>query len=134
MKLEKIKDIRKGKTSSREMSHWAYTLIKQKFIMLSEEKGFQFTEQDNKFRSQRCSECGWTHKGNRKGKTFLCKLCNYFTDADLNAASNHEPDLFEIPKWVWLQHLNRKTGFYWLADGLYDAGHEPIVRDVQMTA
>ena len=128
LKLEKLVNLRLSKRVSRRMSHFAYTLIKQKFIRLSEEKGFLFVEQDNKFRSQRCSKCGWTHKVNRKGKTFKCSKCGYCTDADLNAASNHEPELVELPEKVWLQHLNRTTGFYWFEEGV--VGYECIVRDV----
>jgi len=129
--LEKQKNLRLGKNVSREMSHYAYTKIKKKIVMLTEEKGFFYGEPDNKFRSQRCSKCGWTHKGNRLGKTFKCMKCGFTADADLNAASNNELELYELPDWVWLHHINRTTGFYWLVDGVYDVSYERIVRDVQ---
>jgi transposase len=116
VKLEKIKDIRKGKRSNRKMSHWTYTLIKDKLISLSENKGFVIIEQDNKFRSQRCSSCGFVHKSNRKGKTFQCKNCQFITDSDLNAASNHEITLIDLDQSLWYKHLNRSTGFYWFED------------------
>jgi len=76
IRLEKIVNIRKGKRNSRKLSHWTYTLIKRKLIGLSEDKGFIFVEQDNKFRSQRCSSCGFVHKSNRLAKTFKCKSTN----------------------------------------------------------
>ena len=98
------------------MSHWSYTLIKDKFIRLSEEKGFQFIENENKFMSQRCSQCGWTHKSNRLGKTFKCQHCEFTTDSDFNAASNHAIELFELPISVWHNHINRTNGFYWHND------------------
>jgi transposase len=128
LKFEKILNIRKGKRSSRKLSHWTYTLIKSKLIRLSEDKGFIFTEQDNKFMSQRCSECGWTHKSNRKGKTFICTNtnCNNVMDSDINAASNHEVSLIELPLSIWQGHINRSTGFYWLKDR-YVLGKEIIV-------
>lgn len=128
LKFEKILNIRKGKRSSRKLSHWTYTLIKSKLIRLSEDKGFIFTEQDNKFMSQRCSECGWTHKSNRKGKTFICTNtnCNNVMDSDINAASNHEVGLIELPLSIWQGHINRSTGFYWLSDR-YVLGKEIIV-------
>lgn len=114
--LEKIVNIRKGKSCNRKLSHWTYTLIKDKLIMLSETEGFKFIEQDNKFRSQRCSQCGWTHKSNRLGKTFKCQHCDFYSDSDLNAASNHEVLLVDLPQRVWHEHINRTIGFYWLKD------------------
>lgn len=132
IRLEKIKNIRKGKRVSRILSHWTYTLIRDKLKMLCEQEGFKFTEQDNKFMSQRCSSCGWTHQSNRKGKTFRCTsiICNYVTDSDLNAASNHEMRLIELPLSIWQQHLNRTTGFYWLSDKVV-VDQECIVPDVK---
>jgi transposase len=131
VRFEKIINIRKGKINSRKSSHWTYTLIKRKLVGLSEDKGFVFVEQDNKFRSQRCSKCGFTHKSNRLAKTFKCKSinCDYVTDSDLNAACNHEVDLIEVPVWVCKQRLNRTTGFYWLCDEVV-VYQEPIVPDV----
>ena len=134
VKFEKIKDLRRNKRCSRLLSHWVYPLIKQKVVRLSEEKGFLFTEQDNKFRSQRCSECGWVHKSNRKGKTFKCSNtdCGFTTDSDLNAASNHEIELPDVPKEVWQKHINRSPGFFWTANGV-EFGQESIVPDTQKT-
>lgn len=129
--LEKIFNIRKGKSGSRKLSHWTYTDIKNKLVSKSECEGFTLIEQDNLFRSQRCSLCGWVHKSNRKGKTFKCTNtdCNFIADSDLNAASNHEASLVEINKssLVWQNHTNRTTGFYWLVNCLLDFDKEPIV-------
>ncbi|MFQ5795503.1 MAG: zinc ribbon domain-containing protein [Candidatus Bipolaricaulia bacterium] len=110
------------------MTHWTYTVINRKLDSLSETDGFRLVEVPNEFRSQRCSACGWVRKANRTGKTFTCDTCGFITDADLNAASNLELDLYEVPVWVRRQGLNRE-GFYWTPDGLYTVGHEPIVRD-----
>ena len=126
VRFEKIKHLRRGERSSRYMSHWRYTLIKDKLVRLSEEEGFLFREVANEFRSQRCSQCGWVRKSTRKGKTFRCGKCGFITDADLNAASNLKLDLFEIQWWVRLSQINRK-GFFWTSDGLFDEGREPIV-------
>lgn len=128
VRLEKIKQLRHSKRSSRFLSHWTYTLIKDKLVMLGETEGFRIIEQPNEFRSQRCSSCGFVRKSSRKGKTFKCASCDFKADADENAATNLEIDLFEIPYWVRQQHLNQ-AGFYWKHDGLYDVGHEIIVRD-----
>jgi len=131
---ERIRDFKKGRHTSRELSHWTYPAIKEKVISLSEVEGFKFTEQDNKFRSQRCSKCGWVHKSNRKGKTFKCTnaICGFVADADLNAASNHETELYDISYHrVWYERINRTTGFFWLKDGVYTSDGEPIVSHTQ---
>jgi len=128
VRFEKVKHLRHGRRSSRKLSHWAYTIIRKKVVSLSETEGFVFEEVENAFRSQRCSRCGWVRKANRKGKTFHCNLCDFAEDADRNAASNLELNLFEIPRWVRWSQINRQ-GFFWQADGLFSASHEPIVRD-----
>ncbi len=43
---------------------------------------------DPKFTSQRCSECLFKSKDNRKGKNFKCLNCGHVEDADSNAAKN----------------------------------------------
>lgn len=127
VRLEKIYRLRDGMTVSRVMSHWSYKQIKNKLISLGETKGFRLEEVPNEFRSQRCSQCGWVRKANRKGKTFKCTNCGFFADADLNAASNLALELFELPYWVRLEKINRR-GFFWTSDGFFDSDHEPIVR------
>ena len=108
------------------MSHWTYPLIKQKLARLSEEEGFLLREVSNEFRSHRCSRCGWVRKSNRKGKTFRCTLCSYEQDSDLNAASNLEIELFELPFWVRLRRLNLR-GFFWGPEGFICSEPESIV-------
>lgn len=126
VRLEKVKNIRRGRRSSRFLSHWCYTLIKQKLVRLSETEGFRLKEVPNEFRSQRCSICGWVRKTNRKGKVFKCGQCHHVADADLNASLNLSYALYEIPYWVRSKQLNRK-GFYWTSEGLFDLAGEFIV-------
>lgn len=131
VRLEKIRRLRfKRRQNNKNLIHWSYPLIKQKLIYLSETEGFVLVEVPNEFRSQRCSSCGWVRKANRKGKTFRCDVCGFAADADQNAASNLVLDLYEVPRWVRQQKLNRK-GFYWMPDGLFDTGYEPIVRNAK---
>ena len=130
LRVEKLFHVRYRYKSSRFLSHWTYTLINNKLYSISEEKGFLFREMPNEFRSQRCSYCGWVCKANRKGKTFCCKKCGNRLDADLNAASNLELDLFEIPYWVRLKKINRQ-GFYWRTDGIFSESQELIVPDAK---
>lgn len=130
MRLEKIEDLRRGKRQHvSKMKHWTYPLIKDKLTALSETEGFTLSLVDNVYRSQRCSQCGFVRKVQRKDETFKCRQCNYFADADLNAAFNLELDLPKVPYWVRRQQLNRSEGFYWTFDGFSTVGHEPIVRD-----
>jgi hypothetical protein len=126
--LERVKHLRRGVRSSRFLSHWTYTLIKEKMARLAEEEGFLLCEVSNAFRSQRCFECGFVRKANRKSKTFKCTsaVCSHTADADLNAACNLSLDLPWVPKWVRLEKRNR-AGFYWTADGCTDSGGELIV-------
>lgn len=132
VRLEKVRRIRDNKKNAQVMTHWTYTEIKKKLERLAETEGFSLKEVPNEFRSQRCSQCGWVRKANRKGKTFRCTGCGYTADADLNAASNLELDLYEIPSWVRLQKVNRQ-GFYWRSDGLFFATQEPIVPETNLT-
>jgi hypothetical protein len=132
--LERIVNIRKGKKCCNRLSRWTYTDIRSKLVRLSETEGFGLVEQDNKFRSQRCSVCGWVHKSNRKGKTLRCQsaICTNTADADLNAASNHETELCDISYHrVWYEHLNRTSGFYWTKNGVYNRDGEQIVPHAQ---
>lgn len=112
------------------MSHWAYSLINDKLYRLSQEKGFLLKEVPNEFRSQRCSQCGWVRKANRKGKTFCCNKCSNTLDADLNAASNLVLDLYQIPWWVRFKKINLK-GFYWNSEGIFTESQELIVPDAK---
>jgi transposase len=117
VRLEKIFQIRKGKNTSSYLKRWKYTLIKEKLERLSETEGFCVVEVPNKFRSQRCNQCGYVNKKNRKGKTFLCRSCGHTADADLNAAANLRLCLCEVPLWVFDQQINR-TGFFWTEDAV----------------
>ena len=129
LRFEKVKHIRRNRRSSRFLSHWTYPLIKQKLTSISETEGFRIVEVDSQYRSQRCSNCGWVRKANRRQKLFSCNRCNFVSDADLNASLNLRLDLFEIPKKVRLRKLNR-DGFYWNSEGLFLVNQERIVPDI----
>lgn len=120
VRLEKVRSLRKGRASSRKLSHWAYAEIESKFHALSETEGFQLTLVPNAFMSQRCSECGWVKKSNRKGKGFVCTSCGIMLDADENSSQNQLLNLYEIPYRLIVSKLNR-TGFYWDEFGIWQA-------------
>lgn len=127
VKLENIKHLRKGSKSSRKLSHWTYAMIFDKLNSLCSQSGVQIERVNSTYTSQRCSQCGWTRKNNRKGKQFKCGKCDFTIDADLNASSNIVLDLSPIGKKERLKHPNR-TGFYWNVKD-----QEPIVPGVQKT-
>ena len=114
LRLEKIHQMRTGKRTSRFLAHFTYTTTKQKLISLCKQNGVRFVEVPNRYRSQRCFECGFVHKQNRKLESYECSSCGTCEDADLNAAKNISLDLCTIPSFVSNEKLNHSTGFYWL--------------------
>ena len=123
LNIEKIKDLRRYKKTSRLMSHWTYTEIFGKLKSKSHEQGVLVHEVSPTYTSQRCSECGWVHKASRNGKEFKCTSCGFTTDADLNASINISLPLPQISEEKRLKQANR-TGFFWVVEG-----QEPIVPD-----
>ena len=121
VRFEKHFDSKRGKNVGRVLRHWIYPLIKDKILSFSEEKGFLVTEVNNIYKSQRCSQCGWTKKSNRKGKLFKCSNanCGFVADSDLNAALNNSIELIDIlyQSTIMQQGLN-KTGFFWYVDSI----------------
>ena len=118
--IEDIKDLRRGKRSSKKLNHWIYKEISGKLESVCEELGVLIVRKNPTYTSQRCSVCGWTQKANRKGKLFCCKRCKNTCDADFNASVNIS--LLEEER---LKRENIK-GFYWLV-----SGQEFIAPDVQ---
>ena len=125
LNVEAIKDLRKGKKSSKYLNRWTYTDIFRKLEDSCVEAGVRYQRVSPTYTSQRCSVCGWTCKGNRKGKKFVCTKCCHEGDADMNASLNVSLDLPAISKEERLKHAN-VNGFYW-----YVSGQEPIVPAVQ---
>lgn len=128
VRLENIKNLRKGRRTSRLLSHWTYTEIFEKLESYCSDAGVQIKKVNPTYTSQRCSCCGRVRKANRKGKQFICDSCGYTQDSDLNASLNISFELPQISKEVRLLNLNRK-GFFWLESGFYldSLGLEPIV-------
>lgn len=112
LKLEKIKDLRRGKRTSKYLNRFTYTEIKGKIELTCEKLGVQVEYVNPVYTSQRCSNCGWVRKNNRNGKEFKCNQCNFTLDADLNASRNIVFNLRPIGTKERLLHKN-KTGFYW---------------------
>jgi hypothetical protein len=125
--LEKVVNINYKRRSPRLLSHWTNTLIRDKFISKCEEVGVPLKLQSSTYRSQRCFNCGWVQKKNRKsgGKEFSCKLCGHHSDADLNAAKNHSIELPDVPSSLRKLKLNR-NGFFWKPNGFSNLAGEKL--------
>jgi IS605 OrfB family transposase len=118
---EDISKLRKGKSSSRKLSHWTYADIFVKLDRYCTEHGVRVTTVPSAYTSQRCSVCGWVKKSNRNGEVFRCSKYDFITDADLNAAVNIGLGLSSVSRG----QLNL-TGFYWLS-----SAQKPIVSETQ---
>lgn len=119
LRFEKIWNINYKRNTSRSMIHWCNVLIRNKVKSHCETLGVHVVEQDNVYRSQRCSNCGLVRKANREGKIYHCKSCGFVCDADLNAAKNHEQDLPSLPMDLRKCRYNLGQGFYWKTTGLH---------------
>lgn len=129
IRIENIKDLRRGNRCSRYLSHFVYPEIFGKLGRICEENGVQLTHVNPTYTSQRCSKCGWTRKANRNGERFKCGKCGYTVDADLNASMNISFDLPSIERKKRLSGIN-KRGFYWLEtskDNIVPSVREEVV-------
>jgi transposase len=133
LRLEDIKYLRRGKRSSRFLSHWCYKSIFDKLLDKCSQQGVLVERVSPAGTSQRCPICGWTQKSNRRGKLFHCKHCHLKCDADLVGSANIGLPIPAMP--ISLFCSKNKTGFLWhpeicLSQGEFFAAMqawEPIV-------
>lgn len=89
--LEKL-GITKKKKSGRyfnwKLGGWSFAELQFFIQYKAEAKGKCVVLVDPKYTSQRCSKCGFVHKGNRSGLGFCCGNCGFCLNADLNASRN----------------------------------------------
>lgn len=124
IRLEEIWNIGFRSSSSRILSHWTNTEIRDCLEAICEESGVQFTQVPSTYKSQRCSRCGMVRKSNRKGKVYKCS-CGCELDADYNSSLNQALNLPPISFEFRRLGLNRR-GFYWLETGMFDLSGEEI--------
>lgn len=90
--LEDLKSIRvqkrRGKRFDRKLNGWAFHQFEEFLRYKAEAHGKQVVLVDSRYSSQKCSRCGHTYKGNRRGADFRCRKCGYRNHADVNAAFN----------------------------------------------
>jgi hypothetical protein len=118
VRFEKIWNIGYKQRSSKLMSHWTNTIIRDGWQDFCLRNGVRFTEVESAYKSQRCFPCGLVKKSNRKKKVYKCP-CGHVMDADLNSSNNQVLDLPEISYEFRKLKLNVK-GFYWLESGIFD--------------
>lgn len=92
--VENLTDIRtgtkqRGRQSRRRLHSWSFAQMRSFLTYKAEAKGCQVVGVDPRHTSQRCSRCGYIHRGNRKSRSvFLCRQCGYELNADLNGSIN----------------------------------------------
>ena len=128
LNVEQLFDMRRGQRTSVFLQKFDYRSIETAIRKKAFGDGVHIQMQSSSYRSQRCSDCGFVHRLNRSGSSFVCRACGFVCDADLNAAINHRDPLPVISR-AEVQDLNRTTGFYWLPSGMrrVDLGEAPIV-------
>lgn len=84
--LEKIKS---QTLKDRVLGLWTYYDLQQKIEYKAELEGIKVRYVKAAYTSQKCSQCGYVDKENRKTQSeFLCLNCGYKTGADYNASQN----------------------------------------------
>jgi transposase len=120
LNLENIKNLRKGRRTSKKLKHWNYALIFDRLIQKSSLHDVRVNRIPPTYTSQRCGCCGWTRKSNRNGEIFECGRCGFTHNADLNASVNIRLNLEPLGSKIRLSKPNLK-GFYW-----FEVSEEPI--------
>jgi len=90
---------------------WNYSYILDVLTQYAESQNVFVTAVLSYYTSQRCHECGYVNKSNRKGDKFICLCCWHSSNADINAAKNISLDLFRLPRQV-----NQLKDFFWWPD------------------
>lgn len=87
----KIKKMKESKSTSlnRKISDSSWNSLIQKLSYKAEMQNVIIRTIHPAYTSQRCSQCGFIHKDNRKTQSvFLCGKCSYTEHADLNSPQN----------------------------------------------
>jgi IS605 OrfB family transposase len=89
-RLTGIRERCKGTAKVRRMLHsWPFAQFGEFLRYKASMAGVPVMDEDPRHRSQRCSRCGHTERGNRpRQDRFKCEACGYEIHADANAARN----------------------------------------------
>lgn len=91
--LEELTHIRKRTTVRKSMrskhSSWSFGQLRSFIEYKAKLAGIKTALVNPKYTSQRCSDCGYIHKNNRKTQSeFICGKCGNKLNADYNASLN----------------------------------------------
>ena len=94
--VEKLKNLnykskfkrRLNKNMRRSLGNWNYRYWLSRLQQATEENRVTFRSVPSYYTSQRCSNCGFIERKNRKGEVFKCLKCSHSENADINAAIN----------------------------------------------
>jgi len=90
--VERLTHIRKrnlGKRMNYELNSWSFAQLQSFIEYKALEKGIRIEYVAAKNTSRMCSNCGHSHKSNRKDQAhFKCLECGYEVNADFNASVN----------------------------------------------
>lgn len=71
-----------------KLQYWTYSRTLSRLKNIADERGIQMVKVSPEYTSQQCSCCGAIDKNNRQGESFLCMVCGYENDSDINASLN----------------------------------------------
>jgi IS605 OrfB family transposase len=96
-------DMKASKKMNRELHSWPFSQLEAFVRYKMKEKGIYFQKIDPRYTSQKCSQCGFISRSNRKGSRFKCSRCGYSSDADRNAAINIKQDYFDYSSKLFVE-------------------------------
>ncbi|WP_220197544.1 zinc ribbon domain-containing protein [Ktedonospora formicarum] len=71
------------------MHSWSFAQFHAFLSYKAQEKGIDVVKIDPRHTSQTCSRCGHQARNNRRSQSlFLCRVCGFSLNADLNASRN----------------------------------------------
>lgn len=125
VRMENLKGL-KQRPVSRVVRGWLYPALQEGVEEVCRRRGVRVDKVGPTFTSQRCSQCGWTRRANRRGESFRCTSCGFATHADRNAALNLSLDLEPLSGRERREKMN-VGGFHWYESS---RGQERMVPDV----
>lgn len=112
-----IEDLSKiGKTEKNKfiLRNWSYFELQSMIKNKANEVGIIVNVIDAKYSSQRCSNCGHIHEGNRETQSeFACQECGFTANADFNASKNisiADTDQYKKQIKNYIKKVDEKVG------------------------
>ena len=123
IRLEHNKNLKRNTGNANH--HWSYQVIIKRILKLSQDNQVGYILTPPSYKSQRCNDCGFVHRKNRKGEMFKCLSCYHEDDADINSAKNNKEELPFDNLWS-VSKESKDSGFFWLTTGVKKIGHHAL--------